>query len=484
MTINIPIISDFLTNQNISHDSLLNLVKQINHNPSTNIEYLIKIKISKDTIPNIITFNILIINTNFSFTLTSSYSLLLSIYNLITLLLLVTPSYTSFTIITNHSPLFNIYKYYSPNSRNNCKTPYLTSIINIHNIIKTKSSSFTVKKITAALKKTPIPNHNPINLIINPINSSIINAYDINNNYTPLPPLRNYLKKSNKLFNTINPINSTKTSSLYYHKPSTYTSHILSFQNIPKPKNNSESNLLNFHLKIITNTLPTKQYLNQKYPTLYTNDLCPSCKTFTENLNHILSCPSLTTSTSTFIQETQKILKTIIPTHLTLQLQNLFTHLQNPTNIFNLILDPNTIKNIIPIYRLNSYYKRSFQNQLLNLFKQTIWTQRNTNMIHEETQNNITKKIKYSPKITKKTKNNTKLSNNKKTKNTNTNSSNISNTIHNSTPNITSNNTNTNLISSTKLIKLTQIITSQNTTQQLHKKITLIVNEAIASSTN
>ena len=103
-------------------------------------------------------------------------------------------------------------------------------------------------------------------------------------------------------------------------------------------------------------------------------------------------------------------------------------------------------------------------------------------MILEEIQNNITKKIKYSSKTIKKTKNNIKQS----TKNTkNINFSNTSNPINNITPNTTPNNNNNNtLISPVKLTKLAQTITSQNTIQHLHKKITLIINEAVASSIN
>jgi len=269
-----------------------------------------------------------------------------------------------------------------------------------------------------------------------------------------------------------------KTSHLYHHDLSTYISHILSFQNIPTPINNSESNLLNFHLKIITNTLPTKHYLNQKYPTLYTNDLCPSCKISTENLTHIITCPNLITSISSFIQETQKTLNSIIPSHLQLQYHKLFTHLNNSTNIFNLILDSNTIKNITPIHRLDTFNKYSFQSQTLKLFQQTIWTQRNNNMIQEETQNNITKKIKYSPKTNKNTKNNKKLTNNKKT-----NPNNVPK-ISPNPKNNTSTNTNNLLIPLSKLTKSAQIITSQNTIQRLKDKINLIVNEAIASSSN
>ena len=88
-------------------------------------------------------------------------------------------------------------------------------------------------------------------------------------------------------------------------------------------------------------------------------------------------------------------------------------------------------------------------------------------MILKKTQNNITKKIKYSSKTIKKTKNNIKPPI-KKIKNTN--SSNTSNPINNITINTTFNNNNNTLISPIKLTKLAQIITSQNTIQYLHKK--------------
>ena len=100
-------------------------------------------------------------------------------------------------------------------------------------------------------------------------------------------------------------------------------------------------------------------------------------------------------------------------------------------------------------------------------------------MIFEENQNNITKKIKYSSKINKKSKNNKKSTNNKKT-----NFPNTTNIMPNSNTNTTSNNINNIFILPDKLTKLTQTVTSQNTIQLLHKKITLIVNEAIASSSN
>ena len=94
-------------------------------------------------------------------------------------------------------------------------------------------------------------------------------------------------------------------------------------------------------------------------------------------------------------------------------------------------------------------------------------------MIKEEIQNNITKKIKYSKKTYK--------NNNKTTK---SNSNNTPNITSNPNTNNTLINTNNYLISPTKLTKLTQIITSQNTIQQLQNKTKLIINEAIASSSN
>jgi hypothetical protein len=100
-------------------------------------------------------------------------------------------------------------------------------------------------------------------------------------------------------------------------------------------------------------------------------------------------------------------------------------------------------------------------------------------MILEETQNNITKKIKYSSKTNKKTKNTKKHSNNKKT-NPSTNPTTTTTSNINTTPNKIHN----SLIPQTKLTKLVQTITLQNTIQLLPKKITLIINEAIASSSN
>src|SRR5438876_7946013 len=165
------------------------------------------------------------------------------------------------------------------------------------------------------------------------------------------------------------------------------------------------------------------------------NDLCPLCKITTENLTYILICSNLVISFSSFIYETQKALKSIILLHLNLQLQNLFTQFKNPINIFNLILNPNTIKSFISICYFNFLSKHFFQNKILKLFKHTIWTQHNNNMILEENQNNITKKIKYSSKINKKSKNNKKFINNKKT-----NPYNITNTMSNPNTNTASNN--------------------------------------------
>ena len=47
--------------------------------------------------------------------------------------------------------------------------------------------------------------------------------------------------------------------------------------------------------------------------------------------------------------------------------------------------------------------KYLFQNQILKLFQQTIWQERNHSMIQEELSNNITHKTKYNPKKVQKT---------------------------------------------------------------------------------
>ena len=48
--------------------------------------------------------------------------------------------------------------------------------------------------------------------------------------------------------------------------------------------------------------------------------------------------------------------------------------------------------------KLSSPFNGEFQNQLLKIFKETIWNNRNTEMIKEEKSNNITKKIKNNTK--------------------------------------------------------------------------------------
>jgi hypothetical protein len=95
-------------------------------------------------------------------------------------------------------------------------------------------------------------------------------------------------------------------------------------------------------------------------------------------------------------------------------------------------------------------------------------------MIIEETLNNITKKMKYSPK-TNKTKTPNKSKNHPNKNQTRTH-------ILNTNP--IPNNTNNYTIPPTQLIKLTQTIISQNTPQPLPKILISIINEAIASSSN
>ena len=78
----------------------------------------------------------------------------------------------------------------------------------------------------------------------------------------------------------------------------------------------------------------------------------------------------------------------------------LINFLSNPTNIFYFsigIEPPDSFLNKTKI--ILSSLQGPIQNSILQHFRQTVWSQRNTNMIQEEKSLNITKKIKRNLKI-------------------------------------------------------------------------------------
>ncbi|CAG8489563.1 13502_t:CDS:2, partial [Acaulospora morrowiae] len=56
-----------------------------------------------------------------------------------------------------------------------------------------------------------------------------------------------------------------------------------------KDKANTSS-LLAFRLKLLSRTLPSKQLLHNRYPSTYTDSLCPRCLTAVETQSHIFDC--------------------------------------------------------------------------------------------------------------------------------------------------------------------------------------------------
>lgn len=55
-------------------------------------------------------------------------------------------------------------------------------------------------------------------------------------------------------------------------------------------KNNTYSDLIAFRIKLLSGTLPTRAFLNQFYPELYPDELCPRCEFRKENIKHVFEC--------------------------------------------------------------------------------------------------------------------------------------------------------------------------------------------------
>ena len=290
--IQIPNINDHLITSNFDDPLLLNLILQFkSFNWPSNIEFLIKTK-NKPLNNETIIFNIAILNTPTTFALSSSVSLHLSILHIITFLLTISPNQTSLLFLSKYKRLYDTSKKLTPNKRTNCKIPFLSTIINIQNILQIKSNSFNVSKIPKTLNFFKFPNNPSLPLLTKPIQISHLNIFNHNN--ISLPPLRHLIKNTHKLFNTVNSLNSNRIFNDFSTNTDNFI-HLNTFlKNIPQPTNKEESTLFNFRFKILTNSLPTKTNLHTKYPLLYTNNLCPSCKNQPENFNHILKCPSYT----------------------------------------------------------------------------------------------------------------------------------------------------------------------------------------------
>src|SRR5271154_1443565 len=96
-------------------------------------------------------------------------------------------------IFSKNLKLYNTQKQLSLNYRTNCKIPYLSTILNIHNILITKNQTYSTSKIPKDLKFYKFQNLQPTPLTLLNTQFQHISTFDLNNN--SFPPLRLSLKK-------------------------------------------------------------------------------------------------------------------------------------------------------------------------------------------------------------------------------------------------------------------------------------------------
>jgi hypothetical protein len=59
---------------------------------------------------------------------------------------------------------------------------------------------------------------------------------------------------------------------------------------------------------LLSGTLPTREFLNQLYPDLYSDPYCPRCSLRTENIQHTFKCPSASKEIKQIIEAINSIL--------------------------------------------------------------------------------------------------------------------------------------------------------------------------------
>ena len=148
-------------------------------------------------------------------------------------------------------------------------------------------------------------------------------------------------------------------------------------------KNNSQK--YSFHIKILTNNLPTMQNLNIRYLYLYTTSNCTQCLN-TENTIHILLCkknnPNIYQSLINIINNSLTSLKITTITASTLLNILLHSTPNSPNSQYDYILFAisgtftlTTITNIKALVQKQTEpLLINLSNNLLNWFYQDIWS--------------------------------------------------------------------------------------------------------------
>src|SRR6185369_17704762 len=104
---------------------------------------------------------------------------------------------------------------------------------------------------------------------------------------TILPPIRTHIKEINKLFRTLNIINSERSKTTFGQNFQKLNYILTFFKNLTIPENKHESSLFNFRIKILSNTLLTKSHLYTTFPYIYKNANCSHCHIHEETTNYL-----------------------------------------------------------------------------------------------------------------------------------------------------------------------------------------------------
>ena len=339
--------------------------------------------------------NILLKNNNNSFIpFKSPYPIYFSLIQTLLLISILSLENSTIEISTNHHILFN--KILNPlktnNSRTKCKTPYLSFISLINSIINNKNIKLIINNLSNNQFNINLPHKDPIPLQFKNHFTNFDSPTD-SNSY-PIPPIRFFIKKINQTFNTSNIINSNRSLNTFSYNFANLSNTLTFFKQHPPIESKTQSILYNFRIKILTKTLPTKENLLLRFPSIYKNNTCPRCKNQIETQSHIWTCSSISSTTSIIKEEILQLIRNNHDDNL--KYSEILSQISSINSILNISI---ALTNINIYFKnkkiINPFYLNTFQNQILLILRKHIWISRNKDLKLENKSNNIQKIQKH-----------------------------------------------------------------------------------------
>jgi hypothetical protein len=126
---------------------------------------------------------------------------------------------------------------------------------------------------------------------------------------SPIYNTKNWLKNCFKLYHILN-----LTHSFNWDNDNIQTI-ITANKMLTQSEKFTNNNTLAFRCKIFNKSLPTRTFLNNRYPTLYNSNLCPICQNEPKDLLHLICCQSQSTETTTLKLKIHKLINSDSTTH-------------------------------------------------------------------------------------------------------------------------------------------------------------------------